>query len=286
MKRLSPSVVEADLSYESAEGYKRDFLLISDVHWDSKHCDRGLLREHLEEAKVRDAPVFIFGDFFDAMQGTRDPRAMKGDLLHELDNPAYFDRMIDKAVEWLGPFVDRIALVSKGNHELSVTKHYGTDLTERLVHAINQAGGECFSGGYEGWVLFRFYNRTPSGRSSFKTLRLYYNHGSGGSSPVTKGTIKASRRAAYLPDADIVATGHIHESWQVEYPRVRINSKGRVSKDVQTHIQLAAYVDDRSSGTGTSWPIMKEFSPKPLGGWWLRFSVRNHDPIYNVVRAK
>jgi len=275
MKKISASVVEGDVRGEQT------YLVISDVHWDSKHCVRSLLKEHLDEAVERDAPIFIIGDFFDAMQGHNDPRSMKGDLLHELDHPAYFDKMVEKAAEWLEPYRGHIALVTPGNHELSVTKHYGVGLTERLAGTLNQAGGTCHTGGYEGWVLFRCYN----GDSHRGTVKMYYNHGSGGSSPVTKGTTKASRRAAYLPDADIVAAGHIHEAWQVEFPRLRISNRGVLSEDCQLHIQMAAYLADRGKD-GNSWPATREFSPKPLGGWWLKFGIRGNEPTYQAVRAK
>ena len=53
------------------------FLLMSDIHIDSRKCDRALLKKHLDQAKAEGAGVFIFGDLFDAMQGKYDPRSAK-----------------------------------------------------------------------------------------------------------------------------------------------------------------------------------------------------------------
>jgi len=65
-------------------GKERWMLFISDVHLDSVHCDRDKLKQHLDLALKRNAPVFIFGDLLDLMQGKYDPRSNKGDL-----NPKY-----------------------------------------------------------------------------------------------------------------------------------------------------------------------------------------------------
>ena len=43
------------------------FLTASDVHLDNPHCDRGLLRAHLDEAVQRDAGILLLGDTLDLM---------------------------------------------------------------------------------------------------------------------------------------------------------------------------------------------------------------------------
>jgi len=45
------------------EGEKK-VLLISDIHWDNPHCDRKLLKKHLDEALEINADVLINGDLF------------------------------------------------------------------------------------------------------------------------------------------------------------------------------------------------------------------------------
>ena len=59
---------------------KQKFLLISDLHWDNPHCDRELLKNHLDEAVRRNAAVVVNGDFFCLMQGKGDPRRSKDDI--------------------------------------------------------------------------------------------------------------------------------------------------------------------------------------------------------------
>ncbi|NBW21525.1 MAG: hypothetical protein EBR82_77560 [Caulobacteraceae bacterium] len=68
--------------------HRRSFFLLSDLHWDNPHCDRELLKKHLDAAVKRDAGVFIFGDLFCAMQGKYDPRGNKEGIRpeHSLSN--------------------------------------------------------------------------------------------------------------------------------------------------------------------------------------------------------
>ena len=43
--------------------------ILSDLHWDNPHCNRDLLKAHLDYCLKEDIPVFINGDFFCLMQG-------------------------------------------------------------------------------------------------------------------------------------------------------------------------------------------------------------------------
>ena len=72
MKQLYPTVymIEPSLVW----GEKARYLFLSDVHFDSTHCDRDLLTKHLDEALAMNASVLVFGDWFDLMQGMYDPR--------------------------------------------------------------------------------------------------------------------------------------------------------------------------------------------------------------------
>ncbi len=59
-------------------------------------------------------------------------------------------------------------------------------------------------------------------------LIMAYHHGYGGGGPVTKDVIQTNRRAVYLPDANIVISGHTHDRWIVPVTRNRISHIGIV----------------------------------------------------------
>lgn len=59
MKQLYPTVYALEPSLVGKE--RARYLLISDVHFDSVHCDRDLLTKHLDQALAMNAGVLISG---------------------------------------------------------------------------------------------------------------------------------------------------------------------------------------------------------------------------------
>lgn len=263
---------------EVREGWEQWFLLASDVHWDNPHCNRALFHRHMRQAKERRAGVFIFGDFFCLMQGRGDPRGNKDSIRPEHNTATYIDSVVDTAAVDLEPYADIIELLGYGNHETSVLKHQETDVIARLGKRLGVAVG-----GYSGFIRFLF----SRGKSNKSSLVLFYHHGSGGGGPVTKGVIRTNRQAVWLPDAQIVVGGHVHQDWVLTLPRVRIGHNGTVYRDEQTHTQLGTYKDEMVLSGGFHTERGRE--PRPLGGAWLRFYYDSNARLnvnYEIIRAK
>ena len=143
-----------------SEGWEKWFLLSSDRHHDSRYCDHGLVKEHLDAVVEKDAHVLDFGDFFDAMQGRYDPRKSYNDMdTKYLDSMqenglGYLDAIVKDAKEFYNPYADRFILIAKGNHETSIARHNDVDLINRLVYGLNSANGTKIQVGmYGGWAL-------------------------------------------------------------------------------------------------------------------------------------
>lgn len=98
-------------------GQEVGFLLSADQHWDNPDSDRDMFLRHLKEAKEKGRKVFIFGDFFCAMQGKYDKRADKSKVRPEHNNSKYLDSLVNTAAEWLMPYREQIAVIGYGNHE-------------------------------------------------------------------------------------------------------------------------------------------------------------------------
>ena len=155
VSRLNTSVVEHKM-HMSGEGWTGSILLISDIHFDSPHCRRDLLKTHLEEAKRNDFGVYILGDFWDAMEGRSDPRRSKGDILKEYVASDYLDRLVDEACDFLAPYAHLIAAWGKGNHESSILKNTETDLVARACERLRlTTGASIVPMGYTGWIRLR-----------------------------------------------------------------------------------------------------------------------------------
>lgn len=266
-------------------------LLGSDYHWDSKKCNRELLRSHLEQAKERGAAIVCTGDFYDAMGGKFDKRASKSDLRPELKSDNYLDLLGTQAAEWLAPYAHNYCIITEGNHETAIRNRYEIDLTQRLVALTNaQSKSNIFACGYSGWLKLSFifgFNTKRGGQVRIQSSKLiHFDHGWGGGGQVTHDAIQHQRRSTYLPDADIITSGHSHDFWTKEIARQRLSDKGIPYQDIQTHIKIPSYKNDYGDGAG-GWCIERGHAPKALGGYWVRFFYRRdlHEVVYEVIRA-
>ena len=257
-------LVVADLLTHQEEFW---VLVRGDAHWDNPHCDRGLELEHLQEAKRRKAAIIDIGDLFCAMQGKYDKRSNKSSVRPEHQHGNYLDRLVETAAEYYAPFAHNFVILGQGNHESAILNRHETDLTERLVERLNTlTGSRIVAGGYTGWVRFEF-KLSPTHR---RTKELWYIHGYGGGGPVTKDMIQASRQMMYV-DADILASGHVHDRWSSDYVRIGLTSSGKVLHKDVLYIKCGTYKDEYDDGRG-GWHIETGKGPKPVGQWWLRFT--------------
>lgn len=246
-------------------GWEQWILLSSDRHHDNAHTDHSLEQRHLKQALERSALIIDCGDLFDAMQQFSDPRASKDALRMENKQAEYLDSLVDSAAKFYTPYAKNFVIMGMGNHETAILKRHGHNLTKALVRRLNEAGGQVFSGGYGGWVQMFFTMR----RTVKTSLNLKYFHGSGGGGPVTRGVIQTNRQAVYLPDADIVLNGHVHEAYHVAIARERLSQGGKVNQDIVDYVRTSTYKQEYGDGIG-GWHVERGGAPKPLGAVWLR----------------
>ncbi len=262
----------ATIEYGANSNFEKWVFFCSDVHMDSTEFDKSLWRSHLAQAKERDAQIFIFGDYFDGMGGDKDPRTSKGSLKanQALTKMGYINEIIKEGVDNLREA--DVAFISPGNHELSVLSHLEVGLHNFLASEIG-----CELGEYDGFIRFSFSRDGSGGR----TINLYYNHGAGGSSPVTHGVIGTNRRQVAI-DADIFVTGHNHRGFQLEMPMLSINKTGNLVTKEKTHINLGTYK------TQGDWERQKGFALPVMGGTFIRFywDHRSQNIKYDVIKAK
>jgi len=280
---VEPNVHE--IRFENIKaGWRQSVLLTGDRHIDSPYSDYKLQKEHLERAREERAPVIDVGDVFDAMQGRNDNRRAPSSLIAELGGvDDYFGGLIELAERRLSPYADLFAVIGKGNHETSILRHNQLDLIRFLVKGLRGHSGQDwpFAGGYGGYVVFRFLIGNGRKQSS---IRLKYYHGKGGSAPVTKGVIHTNRNAVKFPNADIVATGHIHEGWHLGIPQETVTKAGVVKKRIQHHISVPSYKDGWGDGSGGF--DVEKLSPKGKGCAWLDFSYRESARNYIEIRPR
>jgi hypothetical protein len=241
-------------------------LLRSDAHHDNAKCNRTLEKQHLDEAIARNALIMDCGDLFCAMQGKFDPRSSRSAVTPEQQGRNdYLNVLIDEATQFYSPYKANWATMSHGNHETGILNRCGVDLTAFLAERL-----EVPAMSYGGFIRLQF-SRQGAGWKESKIIAYHHGHGVGG--PVTRGVIGTARRAAIWPDADVVWSGHTHESWTVVVPQQKLNAQNRITRRDTLHISTPGYKDEHSCMEG--WAVEKGLNPKPLGAAWLRLIVRN-----------
>lgn len=264
--------------------------LSSDHHWDSMKCRRDLLREHLDLAMERNAAMIFVGDQYDLMEGKFDKRSSKNSLRPEFKSDRYLDDVIEHSVKWYAPYAKNIAVVAEGNHDSAIRTRYETDMIQRFIGLLNATTSRSvYCGGYTGWVRFSFTLNvsTRSQPMIQDTVTLHYSHGWGGGGQVTHDAIQHQRRQTYLPDADVVVSGHTHDFWSKDIARVRLTNDGRVYTDSQLHLKIPSFKCDYGDGYG-GWCVERGHAPKVQGSWMLRFywSTRESRVMYEPVALK
>lgn len=251
---------------ESYDGCK-DFLLLSDVHFDHPYCDRARYFRVLDKAVERGAKILVNGDFFCMMQGKFDRRGNKGKVRPEHNGPNYFNLVIEEAYELHKPYADHIILLADGNHETSILRHQEINPLDMFCSLlIAYSKKQIFRAGYHGFVKFR-YHRKQQGTSS---QLLYHHHGKYGGA-VTLGALGVKRHSAIIPQADIIWTGHTHDLWHISHPQLRVTQNGITETVEQHHIKTGTFKDEfnRPAGFG----VERLNKPASIGGYWMRFEV-------------
>lgn len=261
----------------------------SDEHWDNPHSNHDLMRKHLDQVLERGAWRISAGDALCLMQGKFDKRSNKASLRpeHQVDN--YLDAVINTAADFFEPYAKNFVLIATGNHEAAIAERYETNMIDRLVGVLNsRTGSHIGNGGFSGWLILSFRPKNAKGSARSNRIVIHYDHGYGGGGPVTDDMIQHQRRATYLPDADIVLSGHTHGAFIREMARVRLNRDGTIRHDIQTHIKIPSYKDEYREGYGGWATASKGMPPKPQGGWWLRFfwDRSKSRVLYEVIRAQ
>ena len=265
--------VDNDVSVPSAD-WEQYFLLISDAHIDNAHADRSMFDRHMRQCRERNARWMSNGDFLCLMQGKYDLRSDTSACRPEHQRGRYLDAVISTTADYVAPNADMALLFAPGNHETAIRKRHETDMNERLVEALRQRSPNAptVAGKYANWVRFLVRQR---GRRQLVggSVVMYMHHGYGGGGPVTRGTIQTSRMAVYLPDADIIWTGHTHDEWIMPIQRARLSLHGRPYLDRSMHVRSPGYKDEFSEQAG--WAVERGMPPKPKGALWLRFYMEN-----------
>lgn len=252
--------------------------LCSDLHLGSVNADHDLIVRQLAMAKKAGARVIINGDLFDAIG----PMDRRFDLttLHTAvcRSKDLAKAIVDMALEILMPFKDCIDIIGIGNHEESWIKYGYNDPVRRVLEEMARGGGKAVHGSFWGYIRTSF---NVVGCRRRPVHKLLYLHGTGGDSPVTKGTIDFNRKGRNWV-YDCLTFGHKHNLVCSADQMADISSKGTYTERLQLNLQTGSYYRNYRQLTDAevldqSYAARSGHPPKPLGGVFLCMRPM-HDP--------
>lgn len=241
--------------------HEQPIYFTSDWHFDNQKTDEKAIKFLLDDCKNNNGLIILNGDTLCLMQGKYDPRKSKSAIKAKHNNDNYIMSVIDDLVDFLTPYADNILQINQGNHETSVSARMELDVLELLVSKLNaKCNTNVQLGAYMGYIQLAFYNNH---KSSGRVCNIAYSHGHSGG-VVTKGTTIVQRYASIFPDADIIISGHSHDSWLIKHQQFGLNSnKKKLENKTQWHLKTGTYKEEYLNGNG--WAVEKIGVPKSIG---------------------
>lgn len=179
--------------------------LFSDLHIDSKDCNRDKLKADLKWAHENCDELLLNGDIFSCILPTDRKRFVRSQSM--FDSDAQLNEIVRYVGDFLKPFADKINIAGLGNHETSVMKWNNYNPLQGLIDYLNYNPDSSIKlAGFKDYIRYKFRSNDKGSCHTFDILKF---HGAGGSAPVTKGMIDLSRLGGtYL--ADLIWIGHKH----------------------------------------------------------------------------
>ena len=177
----------------------------SDVHWDSRDCDRtGWLGHYKHRASLPNARFINNGDFNNLVM----PRDLKRHVPSASQEAYgarddYINHCLDDTIEAVQSVPNATwDMWGMGNHEYSALKFHNVDIPALICNRLG-----IYYGTYSGRLFYRIHRRgVPKHTALFKLL---YHHGAWGGQ-VIKGFGGAYRWAMPLGSWHVFCYGHNH----------------------------------------------------------------------------
>jgi len=278
------------LTLQSAVNEWKWLYIASDIHLGEQASDITLFKKELQRAQEIDARVLITGDLF-GMISKKDPRYRAGGVVAELrGRDDLVNVTLDYAYEILKPYANMIDMISMGNHEIKFQSYHDTEIIGLLLDKLHdmwkeQPGKAPVHGGNVGFLQYQIL----LGGGSSKLYDIFYDHGSGGDAPVTKGMIGANRIRCNW-GADLYILSHNHYRWADALVHGRMNTRGHLEVREQRFIRSGNFhksylVRDQNHPSDIDYPEEMSHSLKPLGGTFLRVRVTKKKHIEHIVEV-
>lgn len=261
---------------------KEEFTIypLGDIHLGARGCDEKRLNKLLMKIQ-RDpyARVLGMGDYGDFIGGT-DPRFESDGLADWIPThkvSTLLEVQKDYIIEKLEPIKGKILGLLKGNHEDTITRHYGFDIHESICRAltVRNLSYSCF-------LRLRFERK---GGDRFP-IQIYAHHGHGGG---RKGGAKVNRIHDMGADyfANVYLMGHTHErGWVFNKPMLDMHHKEeRLIQRERLYGYTGSYLKTCQQNV-SGYAEKAGFPPTSLGGisFKVKPSTRTIETLGGITR--
>jgi len=219
-----------------------EIVFIGDVHLGSKYCNAEAVWSMVDYCVDNSLYVFCMGDILEAAS-----RYSVGSGVYEQTNP---QEQIDLALELLRPLADKKLILGylTGNHEERVTKATGIDISKYIAKELKVPYL-----GYAGWSLLYV------GEQSYV---LYTHHGAS-SATTLPSKIKSLIALSENGYADIIAMGHVHETWAGAIEKEYVNRKRKTVEIKRVELIITGhYLNYDGYARTKAYSMGKQGSPK------------------------
>jgi hypothetical protein len=211
------------------------------------------------------------GDIFDAIGATDkrfDLTVLHPSICREKDLGA---AIVSMAKELLWPYRKLIDTIGIGNHEETWIKYNSNDPVRRLIEELtSERDCRIAHGSFWGFIRTSF---VLDGHRKRPRHDLLYLHGTGGDSPVTKGTIDFNRKGRNW-HYDCLTFGHKHNLVAAADQIADVSDSGKYRERRQLNLQTGSYYRNYreladNEVLNQSYAARFAHPPKPLGGLFL-----------------
>lgn len=205
---------------------------LADLHFEDHLHDTKQSQRWQKEVMAQDNRyVILNGDLLNIAL-----RNSLGDLYKERYEP---EEAIDKLVEFLSPFRDRILAIDEGNHEARLYKDSGHRVMRRVAAELGIK--DCYSEG--AFVLFISFGRSQGRDSRRMIYSVYTRHGSGGGKK-PGGKLNKLVDMAEVTDADVFIHSHTHWPMVTKRNFYRCDYRNRKLTEIkQTFVNTNAFLE-------------------------------------------
>jgi len=274
--------------YDYSKQREFTWFLASDLHLKNPDCDETRIKNDLTEAHDKKSRILLNGDIFDMILPSDLKRYTAG--RDNINADAAMNVAVDYAVKFLTPWVDDIDMIGVGNHETAPIKFCSADPVLFLLRDLNHIRSNKLQpiahGGYTGFIRLCFAFG-KSGRD--KAIDVWYNHGQGGSSEVTRGAIDLTRRQ-YIR-SDIIWLGHKHKRMAMDLDyEIGLTQKGIPYEKEKRGVVTGCYLKNYGeSGTNNGYRLnyaeQRMRTPQARGGAWLTIKLQSSyaEPVIRIT---